>query len=746
MTSLNQAKKHIPLIERCLVIGTHQRDLNNLNITYNNIINGNIKTLPIKILENFKSNYCNEDDDSNNINNFIKGIIPFCYPNNLEIKSGHYIKEHKIISFTVKYGIERKFISILYFYENYVINNNYFSLPKIICLVSKFEILDTCKKILEYLYQIFFLKNEQQKFFYFKNLQSKNSKNKYYITQDKEIMEFYMSFILNILPYQQEYNHILVNYLNNNFAKNTFLTYHIESHNSIPIKDFNLFILFQKFNVEDLVNIYLSILIGNKIIIVFENYEEINQILLSLISIIYPLNWKKFPFITYITNDMIEILDSPISIIMGMHIKYLDLLKQKIQIGEIQNDTIVYNIVDKSNIFPNSKSIDLTSDMKSSLIKDIYDIIYEYSIKFEKNNKNEYYNLFKETISLLDHKIYFNLKISYLFFRYFLGIVKNIDLCIQKYDKKLNKNIKSKIVLNNYFNFEKFKNDPRNKKYPKFKQFMHNFSNSMIFHEFISKYIFSQDNIKYSSISNYIEIINKNPLTYNNILYQKFLINIKKNVISCYNFTIISMNKAFETYYYLLEKLCSNKDRPKNKYLIWNPLEIYKVMIPYDSIENYLVSNYKEEKYEKIKKDLSLLSENDIIDSDEEDHIEIKPLNTQSQYIYNFFKNKINKSASKNLIKNKILPSSIKNTLKEKKTSCPNLTEQKMNLNKKMNRTDRKSSYFNLEISIEESTLNTIKSKNYSNQKIKTLIDSNYIQKLIGDDNKTIFSDDDIVV
>jgi hypothetical protein len=169
-------------------------------------------------------------------------------------------------------------------------------------------------------------------------------------------------------------------------------------------------------------------------------------------------------------------------------------------------------------------------------------------------------------------------------------------------------------------------------------------------------------------------------------------------------------------------------------------------MIPYDSIENYLVSNYKEEKYEKIKKDLSLLSENDIIDSDEEDHIEIKPLNTQSQYIYNFFKNKINKSASKNLIKNKILPSSIKNTLKEKKTSCPNLTEQKMNLNKKMNRTDRKSSYFNLEISIEESTLNTIKSKNYSNQKIKTLIDSNYIQKLIGDDNKTIFSDDDIVV
>lgn len=742
MTSLNQTKKHIPLIERCLVIGTLQRDLNNMNITYNNIINGNIKTLPIKILENFKSNYCNEEDDLNNINNFIKGIIPFCYPNNLEIKSGHYINEHKIISFTVKYGIERKLISILYFYENYVIDNISFSLPKIICLISKFEILDTCKMILENLFHIFFSKNDQQKFYYFQNLQTKNCKNKYFITQDKEIMEFYMSFILNILPYQQEYNHILVNYLNNNFAKTTFLTYHVESQNSIPIKDFNLFILFQKFNIEDLIHIYLSILIGNKIIIVFENYEEINQILLSLISIIYPLNWKKFPFITYITSDMIEILDSPISIIMGIHIKYLDLLKQKIQIGEIQNDTIVYNIVDKSYIFSISKSIDLTSDMKSSIIKDIYDLIYEYSIKFEKINKNEYFNLFKETIFLLDYKIYFNLKIIYLFFRYFLGIIKNIDLCIQKYDKKKNKNKKSKIVLNNYFNFEKFKNDSRNEKNPKFKQFMYHFSNSMIFNEFISKYIFSQDNIKYSSISNYIEIINKNPLTYNLILSQKFIINIKKNVISSYNFSIISMNKAFETYYNLLDKLCSNKDRPKNKYLIWNPLEIYKVMISYNSIENYLVTKPKEEKYEQLKKELNLLSKNDIIDSDEEDHIVIKPINSQSQYIFNFFRNKINKSATKNIIKNKIISPS----LKEKKSSCPNLTEQILKFNKNMNKTDRKSSCINLEISIEESTLyNTIKSKK-SNKRLKTNNDSNYIQKLMGDDNNTIFSDDDIVI
>ncbi len=742
MTSLNQTKKHIPLIERCLVIGTLQRDLNNMNITYNNIINGNIKTLPIKILENFKSNYCNEEDDSDYINHFIKEIIPFCYPNNLEIKSGHYNNEHKIISFTVKCGIERKFISILYFYENYVIDNISFSLPKIICLISKFEILDTCKMILENLFHIFFSKNDQQKFYYFQNLQTKNCKNKYFITQDKEIMEFYMSFILNILPYQQEYNHILVNYLNNNFAKTTFLTYHVESQNSIPIKDFNLFILFQKFNIEDLIHIYLSILIGNKIIIVFENYEEINQILLSLISIIYPLNWKKFPFITYITSDMIEILDSPISIIMGIHIKYLDLLKQKIQIGEIQNDTIVYNIVDKSYIFSISKSIDLTSDMKSSIIKDIYDLIYEYSIKFEKINKNEYFNLFKETIFLLDYKIYFNLKIIYLFFRYFLGIIKNIDLCIQKYDKKMNKNKKSKIVLNNYFNFEKFKNDSRNEKNPKFKQFMYHFSNSMIFNEFISKYIFSQDNIKYSSISNYIEIINKNPLTYNLILSQKFIINIKKNVISSYNFSIISMNKAFETYYNLLDKLCSNKDRPKNKYLIWNPLEIYKVMISYNSIENYLVTKPKEEKYEQLKKELNLLSKNDIIDSDEEDHIVIKPINSQSQYIFNFFRNKINKSATKNIIKNKIISPS----LKEKKSSCPNLTEQKLKYNKNMNKTDRKSSCINLEISIEESTLyNTIKSKK-SNKRLKTNNDSNYIQKLMGDDNNTIFSDDDIVI
>ena len=296
--------------------------------------------------------------------------------------------------------------------------------------------------------------------------------------------------------------------------------------------------------------------------------------------------------------------------------------------------------------------------------------------------------------------------------------------------------------MNNYFDFAKFRNDPRNEKNPKFKQFMYHFSNSMIFNEFISKYIFSQDNIKYSSISNYIQIINKNPLTYNLILSQKFIIIIKKNIISCYNFSIISMNKAFETYYNLLDKLCSNKDRPKNKYLIWNPLEIYKVMISYNSIENYLVTKPKEEKYEQLKKELNLLSKNDIIDSDEEDHIVIKPINSQSQYIFNFFRNKINKSATKNIIKNKIISPS----LKEKKSSCPNLTEQILKYNKNMNKTDRKSSCINLEISIEESTLyNTIKSKK-SNKRLKTNNDSNYIQKLMGDDNNTIFSDDDIVI
>jgi hypothetical protein len=63
-----------------------------------------------------------------------------------------------------------------------------------------------------------------------------------------------------------------------------------------------------------------------------------------------------------------------------------------------------------------------------------------------------------------------------------------------------------------------------------------------------------------------------------------------------------------------------------------------------------------------------------------------------------------------------------------------------------MNKTDRKSSCINLEISIEESTLyNTIKSKK-SNKRLKTNNDSNYIQKLMGDDNNTIFSDDDIVI
>ena len=735
MTSLNTIKKHNPLIERCIIIGTDQKDINSQNITYNNILNGNIEKMPIKILENFKSNFHNEEN-SEIYEKFIKGLIHFCYLDNFEIKLGHNIKEYKIISFILQCGNDRKFISSLMFYENYILNSIYFSLPKIICLISNYEILDTSKQILINVYHIFFPKKKEQKFYFFKSLNSKNEKSQYFIIQDNQIMEFYMSFVLNILPYEEKYNNILVNGLNNNFGEKTFLTYHIESQNLIPLKDFNLFILFENFKIEDLLNIYIGMLIGYKIIIIFENYEEINQILLSLTSIIYPLNWKKFPLISFITNDMTEIFDSPISMIMGVHVKYLNILKEKISIGEIENDTIIYNIIDKNNIFSNLKNIDLTLETKSSMNKEINEIIYERSILFDKDSRNEYYNLFGDIIFLIDSKKYFNLKISYIFFKYFLEIIQNIDFCIKKYDRKNNKKgKKSKILINNYFDFQKFSNDERCKKYPKFKQFMIVFSNSMIFNEFLFKYIFSQDNIKYSSISNYIKIIKDNPLNFRMILSQKFISNIKKQVISSYNFTIISMNKVFETYYNLLEPLIINKENKKSNYIIWNPLEIYKVMIKYNSITDYFIQKPKDEKYETIKKELNKISTDENLDSDDEAQ-GIHELNSQCQLIFDFFKNK------------EYTPS--KYVKKNKKSSCPNLPESQSKEYKKNNITARNSSCLNLDGSIiDNSTLSqTIKSKKSKklNKRVQTHFNSYYIQKLNGDENKTIFSDDDSIL
>ena len=120
-------------------------------------------------------------------------------------------------------------------------------------------------------------------YLYIKN-QDKGKTNNYLILQEKKITEFFCSFILNSLTYTNTLkNSIIINYPNNNIGKSTYLSYNIESKEDIPLKDYDISILFNCLNVDDIIILYGGLLMGYKIILLFDNYSEINQIIFSLL-------------------------------------------------------------------------------------------------------------------------------------------------------------------------------------------------------------------------------------------------------------------------------------------------------------------------------------------------------------------------------------------------------------------------------------------------------------------------------
>lgn len=278
---------------------------------------------------------------------------------------------------------KRKHCTCLNFYETYehkdtLTNNIKFSYLKSICLISCKPLYTTMKTILQYIYSI--LKNykdkkitapEQLRLICLKKdkvgVSNSNSNNNnlngnlskiassnntfksYQVLKEILILEFYFSFLLNSLNCNKKIissDHLINNIINNNIPLNideksynilsignnggnkSFLKYHLNSQYGYPVVDYDLTFILDKFNVEDIIKIYLSLLMEYKLIIVFDDYSEINNIIFAFISILYPLKWN-FPIISFITETLIETLEAPFAVILGLHSKYLGIVKLK---------------------------------------------------------------------------------------------------------------------------------------------------------------------------------------------------------------------------------------------------------------------------------------------------------------------------------------------------------------------------------------------------------------------------------
>lgn len=439
-------KATLPLIERILVIGVSTEELSKL-FSQKKVDLEEINKLKIRILEEYKSNELKESPNDN----YIENITIFCMPEGLKISED----VNNMKTFTHSFSLitsnsKRKHCTCMTFYENYESGIKKVALLKALCLVSSEPIYTAHKEVLNNIYSI--VSNykinktmfpEQLKYVYLKD-----KTKSYTVLKEYSILEFYFSFILNSMKYSKEERSYYVNYIGNNAGKKCFLKYHTNDNFGYPLLDFDLTILLDKFNVEDLIKIYLGLLMEYKLILIFDDYQDINTIIFSITSLICPLKWN-FPLISFITPTLMETLEAPFAMIIGVHSKYLNIVTQKLnQTDAFTEETLIYNLSNKSFIYMPGKFPELPLKIVNELRSNIYLVLSE-KLSLTSDIDNDDTDLFKmfpsiEACKKMDPTAFLNLKFIQVFFNVFLELIKNLDSSIYFSKVKSMKNSKGK--------------------------------------------------------------------------------------------------------------------------------------------------------------------------------------------------------------------------------------------------------------------------------------------------------------
>ena len=568
-------KIKIPLIERIIVCGISKKKLNEIKqpiLSNEELLIETLSNINIEILEEYDSSMIKKDISNTYINNIPKYSIPFgLSPKIIKNKSNNiYDTDKKIISFSLVENTKLKHCSSLSFYDNYKINTKDILIKKSITLVSAKDYYDTQKKILEYIYKIlinhYSYKNTNlnlvRKILY----ENYFSHEKIFI-EEYSLLSFYFSFILNSWDINPSNNkliksfHVLPlkseNILNNNkITSDFFIKLFINDKSPFPIKDYNISILLYKFHIDDLIIIYQALLMEYEIILIFDNFEEINILIYSLLSLIYPLKWK-FPITSFLLPETEVMLDAPFATIIGVHESFKYLIEYKIK-KECFNleTTIIYDLKEKNFVLkdPNFPLLDnkLINNIKSSLYFLKADLLQfkHGTIKFN-NGLMKLFDKNEKIVNKIEHSKYINIKIISIFFNIFLDLIKNFKSCI-KYDEieknKININISEP---NDFFDFNKFEQNFIFDSTSSYNQFFLNFSKTLMFTNFVRNFILYENKKKiFIFINELITKLSEKELTnqkrYLNTIIDK---NIKMTLSSYYLIKYINLNNLLNNYF-----------------------------------------------------------------------------------------------------------------------------------------------------------------------------------------------------
>ena len=697
-------KIKIPLIERIIVCGISKKKLNEIKqpiLSNEELLIETLSNINIEILEEYDSSMIKKDISNTYINNIPKYSIPFgLSPKIIKNKSNNiYDTDKKIISFSLVENTKLKHCSSLSFYDNYKINTKDILIKKSITLVSAKDYYDTQKKILEYIYKIlinhYSYKNTNlnlvRKILY----ENYFSHEKIFI-EEYSLLPFYFSFILNSWDINPSNNkliksfHVLPlkseNILNNNkITSDFFIKLFINDKSPFPIKDYNISILLYKFHIDDLIIIYQALLMEYEIILIFDNFEEINILIYSLLSLIYPLKWK-FPITSFLLPETEVMLDAPFATIIGVHESFKYLIEYKIK-KECFNleTTIIYDLKEKNFVLkdPNFPLLDnkLINNIKSSLYFLKADLLQfkHGTIKFN-NGLMKLFDKNEKIVNKIEHAKYINIKIISIFFNIFLDLIKNFKSCI-KYDEieknKININISEP---NDFFDFNKFEQNFIFDSTSSYNQFFLNFSKTLMFTNFVRNFILYENKKKiFIFINELITKLSEKELTnqkrYLNAIIDK---NIKMTLSSYYLIKYINLNNLLNNYF--IKGINSNEINQKiNSNEIWNQLDKNKIKYFSENLLNTYYPNilYNSKTNESFIDNITLIGINSTITSNNSINEILNMKMKDNDDVYNAIKNSLEEKKSSNII-------NIRNTGHHKSSSSMNekiFQQQKFDMN-----------------------------------------------------------------
>ena len=467
-------------------------------------------------------------------------------------------------------------------------------------------------------------KNKNQNYIRKVYIENSFSNNTYFT--EYQLLSFYFSFLLNSFDINANNNKLIKSFfviplspfpyknnsknINDNSSINNekirkklgcddfFMKLYLDDKTPFPIKDYNLSILLDKFYVDDLIILYQSLLMEYEIILIFNDFEEINILIYSLLSILYPLKWR-FPITSFLLPETEVMLDAPFATVIGVHESFRYVIEYKIKKNCFNTETtIIYNLLDKTFIlkdpdFPNLQS-KLLNEIRSKLYF-LYSEIYQFKNKYVKAN-SDLMKLFEKNEKLcikLDKNVYINMKIISIFFNVFLDLIKNFKNSI-KYE------VLDKIDINNcepsdFFDFNKFEKEFKKEFSNTYFRFFKNFAKTLMLSNFLRSFI------KYSNTKKIFLFINEtlsklsvkdisNPKKY---IYDIYSNNIRNNICNYYMIKYISLNTLLNNY---IQKVGRNNIDINNNIVfkspnVWNAVEASKIISFSDNMLNTYYTN-----------------------------------------------------------------------------------------------------------------------------------------------------------